>query len=178
MIRQTARSLALVAAGLLLAGGAWGQVLRQSTSDAPMVALEYFGVAGGREILSAGFDVDTDPADRTVAVRPYVALTPGTPITTGNVADITFTLTGATFSQTAGPANLDLRTACTAASAEAGLSVSVSSGGARGDSSVTYRVEATADAGLTTSQSICFWVPNVRATLANLSRRERRPRLR
>lgn len=169
MIRQTMRSLALVAAGLALAGGAWGQVLRQSTSAAPMVALEYFGASAGREIQSAGFDVDDNPADRTAAVRPYVALQTdtGADISQGNVAEITYTLTGATFSQSVSPANLDKRTACTAAVAEGGLSVSVVRGGARDDSSVTFRVEATG--ALTSASQICFWVPNVQATLANLS---------
>ena len=167
MIRQTVRSLALVAAGLLLAGGAWGQVLRQSTSAEQMVALEYFGAAGGREILSAGFDVDADPADRTSAVRPYVALTPGAEIAIGNVANITYALGGATFSQTVSPANLDLRSTCTAATPSAGLSVSVVNGGAKTDREVTFRVEATA--ALTSAVAICFWVPNVQATLVNTS---------
>ena len=164
MIRQTVRSLALVAVGLALAGGAWGQALRQSSSDAAMVALEYFGAAGGREIEASGFDLDPDAA---TTLRPYVGLTPTAEILTGNVADITFTLTGAAFSQTVSPANLDRRSACTAATTEAGLSISVASGGARGDSSVTFRVEATA--GFGTSSALCFWVPNVQATLANLS---------
>ena len=43
MIRQTVRSLALAALAFALAGGAWGQALRQGSSDAAMVALEYFG---------------------------------------------------------------------------------------------------------------------------------------
>ena len=83
------------------------------------------------------------------------------------MADITFTLTGATFSQTVSPANLDRRSACTDATLTAGLSIAVASGGARGDSSVTFKVEATAD--FPDTAALCFWVPNVQATLANLS---------
>ena len=170
MIRQTVRSLALAAVCLSLAGGAWAQVLRQSTSTPAVVALEYFGAAGGREIQSAGFDVDADPADRTSTVRPYVALTVNNgPITTGNVAEITFTLTGATLSQSVSPANLDLRSSCTDAATQSGLSVSVSGGGAQEDASVTFRTEVTAGGGLADGQAICFWVPNLQATLANLA---------
>ena len=160
MIRQTMRSLALLSAGLLLAGGAWGQVLRQSTSDLVYVAAEYFGAAEGREIQSSGF-----------AARPYVALTPSAQIDTGNVANITYRLAGATFSQTVSPSNLTKRGRGDAITA--GLSVSVESGGQRGDTSVTFRVEATAP--LTDSESIRFEVPNVQATLANLSPPETPP---
>ena len=164
MIRQTVRSLALAALGLALASGAWGQALRQSASMPAMVALEYFGAAGGREIEASGFDLDSGTDGQQ---RPYVALTPTADISAGNVADITFTLTGATFSQTVSPANLDRRSACTEAATTPGLSISVVGGGARTDSSVTFRVEATAAFG--SSASLCFWVPNVQATLANLS---------
>ena len=154
MIRQTMRSLALLSAGLLLAGGAWGQLLRQSTSAEVLVAAEYFGAAEGREIQSSGF-----------AARPYVALTPSAQIDTGNVAFITFKLAGATFSQTVSPSSLTKRVAD--GSVASGLSVSVDSGGQRGDTSVTFRVEATA--ALAAAESIRFEVPNVQATLANLS---------
>ncbi|MCY4343660.1 MAG: hypothetical protein OXE83_08840 [Gammaproteobacteria bacterium] len=161
MIRQTMRCLVLAAAGLAVAGGAWGQILRQSSSAPVMVALEYFGASAGREIEASGF-----------SPRPYVALTPGdTAVGLGNVAEITFTLTGATFSQTVSPANLDRRTACTAATTEQGLLATVARGGARGDSSVTFRAEisGTGAAALSSSSALCFWVPNVQATLANLS---------
>lgn len=167
MIRQTVRSLALAALSLALASGAWGQSLRQSASDAAMVALEYFGAAGGREIEASGFDLDSTTTGQQ---RPYVALTPTADITAGNVANITFTLTGATFSQTVSPANLDRRaTNCETATTEAGLSVSVESGGARGDSSVTFRAEIPNGATFGSGSAACFWVPNVQATLANLS---------
>ena len=164
MIRQTVRSLALAALGLALASGAWGQSLRQSASMPAMVALEYFGAAGGREIEASGFDLDSAT---TGLQRPYVALTPTAAISVGNVADITFTLTGATFSQTVSPANLDRRSACTSSDTTEGLSISVAGGGARTDSSVTFRVEATA--AFDSSAALCFWVPNLQATLANLS---------
>lgn len=167
MIRQTVRSLALVAVGLALAGGAWGQALRQSSSAEAMVALEYFGAAGGREIEASGFDLDGDNTNGQQ--RPYVGLTPTADILVGNVADVTFTLTGATFSQTVSPANLDRRAGCATATTEAGLSVAVDSGGARGDSSVTFKVEVTGTAAFGSSSAMCFWIPNVQATLANLS---------
>ena len=169
MIRQTVRSAALVAAGLLLANLAWGQgpVLRQGTSAVQSVALEYFGAAAGREILASKFDLDGDDAN-AVQARPYVGLTVADgPIAVGNVANITFTLAGATFSQTVSPANLDRRAAANCEGAPGALSVGIASGGAKGDSSVTFRVEATE--ALTTDATICFWVPDLQATLTTVS---------
>ena len=165
MIRQTVRSMALAALGLALAGGAWGQTLRQSTSTEAMVAHEYFGAAGGREILASKFDVDPDTADQQA---PYVGLgVAGAAIAEGNVADITFTLGGATFSSTVAPSNLDLRDTACGGTRQAGLSVSVGSGGAKGDVSVTFRVESTA--ALAVDAHICFWVPDLMATLTKVS---------
>lgn len=165
MIRQTMRSLALAAVGLALAGGAWGQTLRQSTSAAAMVAHEYFGASAGREVLASKFDVDSTAADQQ---RPYVGLTvTDAAISAGNVADITFTLSGATFSSTVAPANLDRRGANCAGTPESDLSVSVLSGGAKADSSVTFRAEATGELG--TTEVICFWVPDLQVTLATVS---------
>ena len=178
MIRQTMRLLALAAAGLVLAGGAWGQVLRQGSNPAFMVAAEYFGASAGREIQSSKFPppgvTESDPAD--LPVRPYVSLTVGgattsdTPtITAGNTADITFTLGGATFSETVAPANLDRRNGGCDSATKANLPVSVQIGGAKGDSSVTFRVTSPDDAGLANGNVICFWVPNVQATLVTVS---------
>ncbi|MDE0214711.1 MAG: hypothetical protein OXN22_11575 [Deltaproteobacteria bacterium] len=176
MIRQTMRSLALAAVGLALAGGAWGQVLRQATNPAFMVAAEYFGASAGREIQSSKFGppgVTETPTD--LPVRPYVSLTvsgdtaAATPsITGGNTADITFTLGGATFSETVAPANLDRRNGGCDTEAKQDLQVALQSGGARGDHSATFRVTAP-DAGLASGNIICFWVPNVQATLVTVS---------
>ena len=160
MIRQTVRSAALVAAGLLLAGGAWGQVLRQGTSPALTVALEYFGAAQGREIQASKFGDE----------RPYVRLTSsGDSITPGNVADITFALSGATFSQTASPSDLDLREDTCAGNKLPLLVSGPTSGGAKGDPGVTFKVEVASEQEIGPEVALCFWVPDLQATLATIS---------
>lgn len=160
----------MIAAGLLLAGGAWGQVLRQVTSVSQNLALEHFG-GEARMIKVSAFDVDPDDA---VDQRPYVGLNVSNgPISAGNVAMVTFTLSGATFDQAATPTNLDQRAAgCAGArTSPSVVEASVSSGGARGDASVTYRVEVTdtGNTGLADGQAMCFWVPDLSATLATVS---------
>ena len=171
MIRQTMRSVALAAVGLLLANVAWGQaVLRQVTSsdgmgNMIMVAAEYFG-GEPRSVLLSKFDIG--PATTDGLQRPYVGLNlAGGPITTGNAAEITFTLAGATFDQAATASNLDRRDANCAGTAGGNLSVSVVSGGARGDESVTYRAEARAD--IANNTTICFWVPDLSVGLTTVS---------
>ena len=167
MIRQTMRLVALAAAGLVLAGGAWGQVLRQTTSADFLVAHEFFGASGGREVLASKVDLD-GTAEGTQA--PYVALTVGgTAVAVGNAADVTFTVVGATFSETVSPANLDRRAANCGGERQNNLLVTgPTSGGAKGDSSVTFKVEVTGNE-LAADQAICFWVPNLQATLTTVS---------
>ena len=102
MIRQTVRSFALAVAGLLLAGVAWAQdpVLRQVTSAAQLLASEHFG--GEPRVVSVS-KMDLDDATDGVQ-RPYVGLNvQGAGVSPGNVAEITFTLAGATFDQAATP---------------------------------------------------------------------------
>lgn len=182
MIRQMVRSAALFAAGLLLANAAWGQpVLTQVSSDAQLVAAEYFGGEARMVQVSKMDLVADDTADTTTqgVQRPYVGLNlSGADITDGNTADITFTLTGATFDQPASPTNLDQRLAaevngnsCSGPALDV-IEATVVSGGERGDSSVTYRVEVTdtgdADFTASPSQAICFWIPDLSVTLANV----------
>ena len=162
MIRQTVRSLALAAAGLALANVAWGQnpVLRQTASMPQVVAAEYFGSGDGREVLTSGF-----------ATRPYVQLAVDVAdIGAANVGNITFTLGGATFSQTVSTAHLDYRTGdnCGTGSPQNNLLVTgVTAGGAKSDSSVTF--EARANTGLTNGSFICFWLPDIQATLTTVT---------
>ena len=169
MIRQTVRSLALLAAGLMLAGVAFGQapVLRQAASATQLVAAEYFGSTNGREIQTSAFDLDSDSTNGVQ--RPYVSLGVGSAaIAANNQADITFTLGGATFSQTVSPTALDLRTDANCATVGGNApTTSVQSGGARGDSAVTFRVVA--NGSLDSGQFLCFWVPNLQATLTTVS---------
>ncbi|MYF48980.1 MAG: hypothetical protein F4220_02350 [Gammaproteobacteria bacterium] len=176
MIRQTMRSAALAVVGLLLANVAWGQgpVLRQASSAMQYVASEYFG-GEARMVQVSNMDVDRPETDNGQQ-RPYVGLTlSGGPVTRGNSANITFTLHGATFDQPASPTNLDQRPntggAVCAGDRGNAIEASVISGGARGDSSVTYRVELTdtVDAGLPNDNAICFWVPDLSVTLATIS---------
>ena len=187
MIRQTMRSVALAAAGLLLAGVAWGQpVLTQGSSAAQLVAKEHFG-GDPRVVNVSKMDLVEDDANddnTTGAQRPYVELTlsdattGGTDanIDDGNTADITFELTGATFEQAAGSTNLKQFTAAQncnpAVAAGSTIEGSVMKGGAKGDSSVTYRVEVT-DAGAATSfnpdQAICFLIPDLSVSSGSVS---------
>lgn len=174
MIRQTVRSFGLALAGVLLAGVAWGQqdpVLRQVTSAPANIAAEYFG-GEARAVLASKFDLDGATAG---VQRPYVGLnvTGTNNITPGNVAEITFTLEGATFAQPATPTNVDQRAAgCGGGVTSNGIKSSVIGGGALGDNSVTFRVEvggaglaAAADPG---GSAICFWVPDLNVTLATV----------
>lgn len=166
MIRQTVRSFALAVAGLLLAGVAWAQdpVLRQVTSAAQLLASEHFG--GEPRVVSVS-KMDLDGATEGVQ-RPYVGLNvQGAGVSPGNVAEITFTLAGATFDQAATPGNLDQRGADCAGTAGTNLKVSVVSGGARGDNAVTFRAETAGETALAVdTTAICFWVPDLSVTLA------------
>ena len=99
----------------------------------------------------------------------------GAAITDGNTADITFTLMGATFDQPASPSLLDQRaincpSGTGAAAPGSNIEATVREGGARGDSSVTYRVEVTdtGDGNLAVDQSLCFWIPDLSVSLATL----------
>ena len=194
MIRQTVRSAALFAAGLLLAGGAWGQApeltLRQVSSAPQLVAAEYFG-GDPRMVQVSKMDIvaDVDGEAATQGLqRSYVGLnlmdedTAGgntvVGVTDGNVAEITFELHGATFDQPASPTNLDQRSANCAGAPLDVIEASVVNGGQRGDSTVTYRVEVTdtgdvdfsTDTAVTGApHAICFWIPDLSVTLAPVS---------
>ena len=167
MKRATVWAVALAAANLLLAGAALGQdpVLRQVTSAPILVAAERFGDEP-RSILASRFDLDVI-ADGDQ--RPYVGLNvDGAAIGADNVAEITFTLDGAAFEQRVGPRELEQRSTDCREETNSVLAVSVASGGAPGDSEVTFRVEVTdaGGTGLAVGQSICFQVPDLLATVS------------
>ena len=170
MIRQTVRSAALVAAGLLLANVAWGQgpVLRQvvAPTGVPVtVASEYFG-GEARTVQLSKFDLAVDAGVQS----PFVGLNlDNGPITAGNVAEITFTLAGATLSGPASPADLSRRDDNCGGDAGTDLTVSLAGGGARGDSSVTFRVEVASGQTLGNNESICYRIPSLDATLTTVS---------
>lgn len=178
MIRQTVRSIGLAAAGLLLASVAWGQpVLTQTSIDAQYLAAEYFGDQGAR-VFQASKVTDVVATATITERRPYVQLLlTGTPVTDGNTADITFRLSGATFSQTASAVDLDHRSPnCEAAAPVPGGIVegTVMGGGNPGDDYVTYRVEVT-DTGadpFAVDTAICFWLPDLAVTPGPLSKEE------
>ena len=161
MIKCMTRSAALFVAGVLLAGGAWGQArLDQNSSPNDKYAAELFGAQEGREILTA-------------ATVPFISLAPvDGNIGGGNKADITYTLNGATFSATVGTNNLLLRSTCDDSNTgQDGLAASVTSGGAKGDSTVTFSVETvgTGSDSISGGELICFLVPNIQATLTTIS---------
>ena len=159
MIEQKMRSALLFLAGSLLAAGAWGQSVMfvQSTEGAVTVASEYFGTgAAGRTVSFEGDNGDKQP----MVVVEIVNGPTGSTLGLGNEADLTFTLEGATF-VSAVTAN-SLRYYDNAAGNEPGedlgldedgnvinaadvegdaISRTVKSGGARGDSSVTFTLE-------------------------------------
>ena len=179
VIGRRARSAALAAAGLLSAGVAWGQspMLTQVSSGPTLVAAERFG-GEPRSIAASSFDLN-GPAE---GGRPYVGLNvDAAAVGAGNVAEITFTLAGATFDQPVGSGDLDQRLSdhCAGAQGDA-LETSVVSGGARGGSTVTFRVAVTESggAGLAVDQSICFWVPDLMASLTTVAEPEGEPPVR
>ena len=185
MIRHAGRAAALFAVGALFASGAWAQAtdqsrpvtLAQSVSGLYTVAAELLGSADGTvvQLGSAG--------GNNAAVRPAVRLTltngaqaDGTAVTASvpadNTAEVTFTLSGAVFAQNVGGSTLDLRSALSGSPTDAeiaggdlvnALSAEVINGGAVGDGSVTFLIEATG-AGIATGQRISFWVPDLRVT--------------
>jgi len=149
MTRHVRRALALTLAGALFSAGAWGQAttLRQWVKNPINVASEYFGTADGREL---GRDVKgqtTDCANQRCA--PVVSITvhgdvndegvsPSGELGQGNIAQITYTLSGATFAETVSASNLTGANLGSAA-----LETEIVKGGAEGDSSVTIEVEVT-----------------------------------
>ena len=159
MIRHAGRAAALFAVGALFASGAWAQApsMAQTVTDPYLVAAELLGSADGTVVKLSG-------AGGTNAVaRPAVRLAvPAGGIAGDNTAEITFTLSGAVFGQNVGSATLDLRADAADTTADAGLSAEVVSGGATGDGSVTFLVEATAN--LTAGALISFWVPDLNVT--------------
>ena len=164
MIRHAGRALALFAVGALFAGGAWAQTtLTQSVGNAYLVAEELLGSADGTVIkLSSAAETATAGS----AAQPVVKLTVGTGTTTSggveqdNTAEVTFNLTGAAFAQNVGSSALDLRNS--GGTAITGLATEVISGGATGDASVTFLIEATQDIG--TTNYLAFWVPDLSVT--------------
>lgn len=168
MIRHARRAAALFAVGALFASGAWAQAptLAQSVTGAYLVAEELLGSADGTVIRlgSAG--------GTNTAARPAVRLTiPDTyTIPEGNEAEVTFTLTGAVFAQNVGASTLDLRASGSdhPGTVAAGLSTEVVEGGAVGDSSVTFLMEATGE--IATNTRISFWVPDIRVTPTAIGR--------
>ena len=161
MIRHMTRSAALLLTGALLASGAWGQdsILRQSVANKINIASEYFGSPDGREVGQHVVGTTTAPSVvLTVSDDPSDTNTSPTGVTSGNVARITYELTGATFAGTVGSSVL---TSSVSATTE------VISGGAQGDSSVT--IELTLNATAPTDATFTFSVPMLQVTPAVLS---------
>ena len=163
-------------AGLLLASAAWGQepVLRQVVSGPTLLAAERFG-DGPRSILASRFDLDSMAEGDQ---GPYVALNvDGAAIDPRSAAEITFTLDGAAFEQRVGPRHLEQRLNNCSEETNSVLAVSVASGGAVGETEVTFRVEVTdaGGTGLAVGQTICFLVPDLSAALAPVSEPDAEP---
>ena len=151
--------MALFAVGALFAGGAWAQgTLTQSVANAYLVAEELLGSADGTVIkLSSA----ATTATAGTAAQPAVKLTVGGQgVEADNTAEVTFNLTGAAFGQNVGSSTLDLRNSD--GSSSTGLATEVISGGATGDASVTFLIEATST--INADQYLAFWVPDLSVT--------------
>ena len=133
MIEQKIRSALLLLGGLLLSAGALGQAttFTQVADFRVTVASEYFGPGDGRVVT---FDEQSQAAIRVnLADDPAVSGTGSLDV--NNSRDITFTLTGATFD---GAATVNNLLYYEDAALSGNISRQLKSGGARGDSSVTY----------------------------------------
>ena len=155
MIEQKMRSALLFLAGSLLAAGAWGQSVKfvQSTVGKVTVASEYFGTgAAGRTVSFVG-----DTGDKQPMVVLEIINDAGSTLGEGNEAELTFALNGATFVSPVtvnslkyydnladNPPGEDPDAIPTANPLDLegdNMSRSVKSGGARGDSSVTFTLK-------------------------------------
>ena len=140
MTEQKMRSTLPLVAGLLLSAGAWSQttMMTQTVGGNITLASEFFGAAEGRTVTFF-----RNLGNFAQGSQPYIGLTIGQIGGAGTLGDdnttrITFTLSGASF---AAPASgSDLRY-FEGGSTAGGISVQLISGGARGDTSVTYELE-------------------------------------
>ena len=163
MTERKMRSALLLFAGLVLASGAWSQtvVITQSKGGNLTLASEFFGAPEGREVL---FSMPNFPDFVMDASQPHIALTvTDDPDATGtgslganNTTLITFTLRGATFAASAGSTNLRY---FVGGGLGDDITVSVSSGGNRGDRMVTYEVETTGDIPLSGGAKALYFFP-------------------
>ena len=164
MTERKVRSALLLFAGLVLASGAWSQtvVITQTKGGNLTLASEFFGAPEGREVLFTMPDFPNFVSEDTS--QPHIALTiADDPDTTGtgflgtnNTTMITFTLRGATFAASAGGTNLRY---FEGGALGDNITVSVASGGNRGDQSVTYEVETTGPVPVTGPAKALYFFP-------------------
>ena len=162
MIEQKMRSALPLLAGLLLSAGAWGQtvLLVQNNDYEVYVAQEYFGSSGSREVVFSSAS--------QAAIRIDIADAPATGdgvLGAQSTAKITFTLNGATFAASATSNNLKYFAGDPAAEAS-NIVRSVDRGGARGDRTVTYELEVSADVATaaTGDEFLIFSLPSLDVT--------------
>ena len=161
MLEQMKRAAVLLAiwgGGAMLAfpSGAWGQSsfdhrLEQSSDpgSATKIASEYFGAPDGREVQARASDAD--------AAKIVIQLLAGgdDPVSAGNEADLTFSLAGATFASRVSLSQFE--------STDADVSLSLATGGQKGDSSVTVHVGLAGD-GMNDAAKIIFTLPDLHVT--------------
>lgn len=145
MFEQMGRTAALLAVGAAFSSGAWGQALTQSVSNVKTIAAEYFGAAEGRVV--ARRSAANNPTAFTVRVQEGA-------IGAGNEADLTLSLTQATF--------VDRVSLSSFASSDEHASLKLEAGGEAGDSSVTVRVAVVG--GDLENGAITFTIPDIRMT--------------
>ena len=158
------RSALPLAAGLLLAAGAWGQTvtMTQTKGGNLTLASEFFGAPEGREVLFTmpDFPNFVSPATSQPYIRLLIEDDPDATGTgslgTNNTTMITFTLSGATFAASAGGTNLRY---FVGGALGDDFSVTVASDGNRGDRMVTYEVETTGNIDPTGAAKALYFFP-------------------
>ena len=158
------RSALPLAAGLLLAAGAWGQTvtMTQTKGGNLTLASEFFGAPEGREVLFTmpDFPNFVSPATSQPYIRLLIEDDPDATGTgslgTNNTTMITFTLSGATFAASAGGTNLRY---FVGGALGDDFSVTVASDGNRGDRTVTYEVETTGNIDPTGDAKALYFFP-------------------
>ena len=134
MIEQAMRSALLLLAGMLLSAVAWGQtvVLEQDNPQMVRVASEYFGSPDGQTLRLVQGNDNGAYAGITVT---FTGSSASDMVDAGNEADITFTLTGATF---AGPITANHLQYFVGGTENGAIARTLKSGGAVGDRTVTF----------------------------------------
>ena len=147
MFEKVKRAAVLLAVGAAFCPGAWGQVTAaQKVLDKKTIAAEYFGAAEGRMVAAR--------SATNLPTRVAILFRNAT-IQGGNEADLTFSLTGATFAG---------RVSLSQFNVPGDVSVKLVEGGQGGDSSVTVRIRVSPSQFVSLNREVYFVVPDLQVT--------------